>query len=90
MKRVRSSELGKGIAAEATRLLAQHAVTVLGFNRLEISTASQNQASQRVAEKAGALREGVARKRLLPHGVATDAVVFSLVRDDLFSTNFTG
>jgi RimJ/RimL family protein N-acetyltransferase len=35
--------------------------------------------SQRVALKLGALREGVLRNRLVVHGQAHDAVVFSLI-----------
>jgi RimJ/RimL family protein N-acetyltransferase len=44
--------------------------------------AVENVASQRVAEKAGAVRECVARKRLLINGEQLDAVVFSLVAQD--------
>ena len=42
--------------------------------------AVSNLPSQRVAEKAGAVREGVLRRRLLLHGVSHDAVMFSLTR----------
>jgi len=48
--------------------------------RLEILVAISNLPSQRVAEKAGAVREGVLRRRLLLHGVSHDAVMFSLTR----------
>jgi RimJ/RimL family protein N-acetyltransferase len=36
-----------------------------------------------VAEKSGAKREGVLRKRLLIRGESLDAVLFSLVAEDL-------
>jgi RimJ/RimL family protein N-acetyltransferase len=55
----------------------------LGLQRIEIVVATGNHASQRVAEKAGALREGVLRKRLLIHGAAHDAVLYSLVAEDM-------
>jgi RimJ/RimL family protein N-acetyltransferase len=42
--------------------------------------AAGNLASQRVAEKAGATREGILRGRLILHDVAHDAVMFSLTR----------
>ncbi|MGL5096173.1 MAG: GNAT family N-acetyltransferase, partial [Planctomycetia bacterium] len=49
--------------------------------RLEIVAAVDNHASRRVAEKAGAVFEGIARRRLLVHGASHDAAVYSLVRD---------
>jgi ribosomal-protein-serine acetyltransferase len=39
--------------------------------------------SQRVAEKSGALREGVLRNRLLLHGKIHDAAMYSLTPEDL-------
>ena len=55
----------------------------LGLHRIEIVAAVENIASQRVAEKAGAVREGVLRKRLLIRGESQDAVLFSLLPEDL-------
>ena len=80
---VRTSATGKGTASKATRLVAQFGLTQLGLQRIEILAAVPNIASQRVAEKAGAVREGVLRKRLLIRGVSQDAVLFSLVAEDL-------
>jgi RimJ/RimL family protein N-acetyltransferase len=45
--------------------------------------ATGNKASQRVAEKAGAVREGILRNRITVHGRVLDAVVFSLIPPDL-------
>jgi ribosomal-protein-serine acetyltransferase len=50
------------------------------LNRIEIITEVTNVASQRVAEKVGAQREGVIRQRLWLHGAAHDAVLFAVVR----------
>jgi RimJ/RimL family protein N-acetyltransferase len=80
---VRSSQTGRGIATAATRLLARFGLEALELERIEIVAAVGNTASQRVAEKAGAVREGVARRRLRVHGIQHDAVVYSFVRDDL-------
>ena len=80
---VRTSAAGSGIATKATRLVARFAFEQLGLQRIEIVAAVGNIASQRVAEKAGAIREGVLRKRLLIRGESQDAVMFSLVREDL-------
>lgn len=83
---VRTSATGRGIASAAVRLVAQFGLEELRFSRLEILAAVGNVASQHVADKAGARREGVLRKRLQLHGQALDAVLFSLVREDLTST----
>ena len=50
--------------------------------RLEIVCALGSEASQRVAEKAGAVREGVLRDRLVLHDRPCDAVMYSLIRSD--------
>ena len=80
---VRTSATGSGIATMATRLAARFGFEELGLHRIEIVAAVGNVPSQRVAEKAGAKREGVLRKRLLIHGESLDAVLFSLVLEDL-------
>ena len=80
---VRTSAAGRGVATSATRLAARFGFEQLGLQRIEIVAAVDNLTSQRVAEKAGAVREGVLRKRLLIHGEPHDAVLFSLVREDL-------
>lgn len=79
---VRSSEAGKGVAVAAVRLLAAWAFQHTSLERLEIVAAVGNARSQRVAEKAGAAREGVLRRRILLHGAFHDAVLYSLVRGD--------
>lgn len=77
---VRTSAARRGIAVEAVRLLADWAFTHTKLNRLEIVVALGNYASERVAEKAGAIREGIQPGRLLLHGKQVDAVVFALTR----------
>ncbi len=80
---VRSSSVGRGVATTATRLAARFGFEELGLHRIEIVAAVGNIASQRVAEKAGAVREAVLRKRLLIRGESQDAVMFSLVPEDM-------
>lgn len=80
---VRTSAAGRGIATSATRLVARFGFEHLGLRRIEIVAAVGNIASRRVAEKAGAVREGVLRKRLLIRGDSQDAVLFSLTPEDL-------
>ncbi|MDX6384345.1 MAG: hypothetical protein QOK48_1918 [Blastocatellia bacterium] len=80
---VRTSAAGNGVATTATRLAARFAFEQVGLQRIEIVAAVNNIASQRVAEKAGAKREGVLRRRLWFRGQSLDAVLFSLVPEDL-------
>ncbi|MBC7910536.1 MAG: GNAT family N-acetyltransferase [Pyrinomonadaceae bacterium] len=80
---IRTGWTGRGIASRATRLGARFAIEQLGLQRIEIVASVGNLPSQRVAEKAGALREAVLRKRLLVNGQPHDAVMFSLVAEDL-------
>jgi ribosomal-protein-serine acetyltransferase len=80
---VRSSATRRGVASAAVRLLAAWAFAHTDLVRLEIVVAVDNVASLRAAQRAGAVQEGVLRKRLLLHGTAHDAAVFSIVRSDL-------
>jgi RimJ/RimL family protein N-acetyltransferase len=79
---VRSSATGRGVASRATRLVARYGLEHLGFQRIEILAAIGNLPSQRAAEKSGALREAVLRKRLLVNDEPQDAVLYSLVAED--------
>jgi precorrin-6B C5,15-methyltransferase / cobalt-precorrin-6B C5,C15-methyltransferase len=74
---------GRGVASEATRALSQWAIRDHGFERVELLAATGNVASQRVAQKAGFVREGVARNAGRVHDARVDLVVFALVPDDL-------
>jgi RimJ/RimL family protein N-acetyltransferase len=78
---VRTSATRHGVATEAVRQVADFAFRNTDLVRLEIVCAVANHASQRVAERAGAVREGVLRHRLLLHGRPVDAVMYSLVRE---------
>ncbi len=79
---VRSSQTGRGVATAATLLAAEFGFEDLGLNRIEILTAVGNVASGRVAEKAGAKKEGILRSRLLLHNRPQDAVMYSLIAAD--------
>lgn len=74
---------GRGVATRAARLVARFGFEELNLVRIEIVAAVGNLASQRVAEKVGAFREGVMRKALIIHGVEHDAVLTSLVAEDM-------
>ena len=80
---VRTAGTQRGVATAATRLVARFGFETLHLHRVEIVASVDNHASQRVAEKAGAIREGVLRNRLLLHGQMHAAVMFSMIPNDL-------
>jgi ribosomal-protein-serine acetyltransferase len=76
---VRQSRQGRGLATAAARVLVRFGFETLGLTRIEIVTASENTPSRRVAEKAGAQFECLARNRLIVHGAPLTAAVHSVV-----------
>jgi RimJ/RimL family protein N-acetyltransferase len=80
---VRSSQTGRGIATAATLLAAKFGFEDLGLSRIEILMAIENVASRRVAEKAGAKKEGILRNRILLHNHPFDAIMYSLIAADM-------
>lgn len=73
---------GQGVACEAARMSADIGFVDLGLTRLEVVAMVNNTASQRVAEKLGAVRECIARNRVYYRGAPADAVVYSLIPGD--------
>lgn len=80
---VRTGRTGRGIATRAVRLVADFTFHDLGLTRLEIVADVDNAASRRVAEKAGARFECIARNRVVTRGHVRDAAVYSLIPADL-------
>ena len=83
---VRTSRMGEGIATEAAKLAAQYGFEKLGFQRLEIVVSPDNAPSLKVAEKLGAVQEGLLRHRLQLHGSPCDAYMHSLIPTDFTRT----
>ena len=79
---IRTGYTGKGYATAATRILAEFGIKQLQLKRIQIVAAVQNIPSQKVAERAGAFKEGVSRNRLEIHGLAHDAVIYSFIAQD--------
>ena len=77
----------KGVAIRAAALVAAIGFEDLGFVRLEIVALPHNQASQRVAERLGAIREGQARNKLMFQGQPAIGVVYSLIPSDMAANN---
>ena len=84
---VRSSRTGEGIATKAARYATQFGFEKLGLQRIEIVVSRDNRPSLRVAEKLGAVREGLLRNRLLILGSPCDAYMHSLIPKDFGITN---
>ena len=80
---MRTSETRKGYTSEAALLTAQFGFQKLNLNRIEIIMSVENIKSQKVAEKVNALKECVARNRIILNNKPIDAFVYSLIRDDL-------
>jgi ribosomal-protein-serine acetyltransferase len=80
---VRSDRTGQGIALAATKLLAKWGFDVLKLNRIEIHVAVDNARSLRVAEKAGAKREGILRNKMLLNGQTHDSVMHSILPGEI-------
>ena len=72
---------GRGLMSRAVRLLCD-ALFVEGIGRLEIRTHPENRESQRLAERAGFVREGRERRSIWLHGRREDAILWSLLPDD--------
>jgi RimJ/RimL family protein N-acetyltransferase len=74
---------GRRIADEAARLFQRYLIFELGFHRLELACYGFNERAIRHSERVGYVREGVKRRAYLRHGEWQDAVLFSLLAEDL-------
>jgi RimJ/RimL family protein N-acetyltransferase len=80
---LRAEARGRGAATLAVQLVARWAFDDLGIQRLQLTTAPGNAASQRVAERAGFIREGLLRRWMPTSNGRRDRVMFSLLPADL-------
>jgi ribosomal-protein-alanine N-acetyltransferase len=72
---------GRGLATAAVEDAVAYAFGELALHRVEAATLVDNVASQRVLEKAGFERIGVARRFLLINGEWRDFVLFQRIAD---------
>lgn len=80
---LRVNAVGHGYATESTRLLADFALSELRARRVALRCDARNEASRRVAERAGFVLEGRLRNAITaPDGAVSDDLVFSVVPDD--------
>jgi RimJ/RimL family protein N-acetyltransferase len=74
---------GRGYMTAALRAVARFGIEELGLQRVEWKAHVGNDASRRVAEKAGFTMEGVLRAGCAAHGERHDAWIASLLPADL-------
>jgi ribosomal-protein-alanine N-acetyltransferase len=71
---------GHGYATEAARAVLQWAFATLDLNRVQAEADTRNEASARVLEKLGFLREGTLREDCIVNGEVSDSWVYGLLR----------
>lgn len=76
---VREEKCRLGAATEATILLSEFGLYVLGLRRIEVVVAEGNLSSQGVARKAGAKFEGIQELRLKVGDLSHDSCVFTFL-----------
>jgi RimJ/RimL family protein N-acetyltransferase len=80
---LRVTAIGHGYATESTRVLADFALSCLQARRVTLRCDARNNASRRVAERAGFMLEGRLRNvSTAPDGTVRDDLVYSIVPDD--------
>ena len=80
---IHPSYRGRRIGDEVARLFQRHLLVELDFHRIELQIYGFNERAIAHAERSGFVREGLKRKAYFRHGAWQDAVVFSLLREDL-------
>lgn len=76
---LRPDRTGRGYATAATRMVAAWGFDHLGLQRIEIMMSVENERSRLVAERAGAVYEGIQRGRLRYEDRQHDAHMFAFL-----------
>jgi ribosomal-protein-alanine N-acetyltransferase len=71
---------GQGLMPEALTALLRFGFVEMDLNRVEATTHTENERSQRVLTKLGFRREGILREYYCRDGIYNDQVLFSLLR----------
>jgi len=80
---VRSARTRRGIATQAAKLVCLFGIKELGLQRIGILVPEGNFASEHVAQKLGATREGILRNGTRLHDCQMNATQYSLIPSDL-------
>lgn len=74
---------GRGIAAEASKLLIEFGFKDLGLHRIWCGTSVANIPMQKLAERSGFTKEGVRREAMLKNGEFVDVIEYGVLARDL-------
>jgi RimJ/RimL family protein N-acetyltransferase len=74
---------GRRLGDEAAHVFQRHMLVDLGFHRIELQIYAFNERAIAHAERSGFVREGVKRRAYFRDGEWQDAVLFSLLRDEV-------
>jgi RimJ/RimL family protein N-acetyltransferase len=84
---VRPDHWGRGIAAEAARMLLSIGFGEMNLHRMFATCLPENPASSRVLENIGLRREGHQLKSLKIHGVWRDCICYGILREEWEARN---
>ncbi len=73
----------RGVTSVAVLMVSQWIFREVRFQRIEVRVAPENRASKRVAEKAGYVREGIARNAGFTNNGRLDLIIYSRIPSDL-------
>lgn len=74
---------GQGYAKEALLQILHFGFDEKGLNRIEAHINADNDASLRMHEKCGYVREGVLRQAIFKNGRFKDVIVMSILKEEL-------
>ena len=72
----------KGIGSEAIAAALEHGFTNLNFHSVEADTNTANEASQKILEKHGFIREAYFRENYYFNGIFLDSAIYGLLKSD--------
>lgn len=76
------SAWGRGIATAAVRAATGYAFSELGLERVFAVANTRNQASARVLEKSGFIREGTMRRAAIKDGIVLDQFMYAALKTE--------
>jgi RimJ/RimL family protein N-acetyltransferase len=76
---LRPASRGRGLGADAVRVLCRYGFVTRGLHRLQMETLSDNHAMVAVADRLGFTREGTTRDSGWVNGRFADDVIFGLL-----------
>jgi RimJ/RimL family protein N-acetyltransferase len=77
-----SSERRKGYGKEAIQLMVDYLFLTKDIVRIQVSTDTENRASQRALERVGFLKEGIMRRLWYTRGEYKDHYLYSILKEE--------